>query len=101
MNKVICGILALILIVPLSVRSQKLLTLEECIKSALQNNWTYKSAVWGNKSAGNDVWSAWGRFLPRLDLSFSNNYQDSRLAAPRGINGQIITGGESRNYQGE
>ncbi|OGC77010.1 MAG: hypothetical protein A2Z27_01160 [candidate division Zixibacteria bacterium RBG_16_50_21] len=100
MNKVICGILALILIVPLSVRSQKLLTLEECIKSALQNNWTYKSAVWGNKSAGNDVWSAWGRFLPRLDLSFSNNYQDSRLAAPRVINGQIITGGESRNYQG-
>jgi len=73
MKRVMTGILALVLLLPLSVRGQKLLTLEECIQSALQNNWTYKSAVWGNKSAGNDLWSAWGRFLPRVDLSFSNS----------------------------
>jgi outer membrane protein len=53
--------------------AQKVLTLQDCINNALKNNWTYRSAVWGNKSAGNDLWSAWGRFLPRADLYFSNN----------------------------
>jgi TolC family type I secretion outer membrane protein len=54
--------------------AQKVLTLPDCIDTALKNNWTYRSAVWSNKSAGNDLWSAWGRFMPRVDFSLSNNF---------------------------
>src|SRR4030067_1729206 len=67
--------LTAVVIIALSAASlaKKVLTLPECINTALKNNWTYRSAVWSNKSAGNDLWSAWGNFLPRVDLSFSNN----------------------------
>lgn len=66
-------IFGLTILLPSIVSAQRIMTLQECVDSALKNNWTYRSAVWGNKSAGNDLWSAWGRFLPRVDLSFSNS----------------------------
>jgi TolC family type I secretion outer membrane protein len=78
------------------------MTLQECIDLALKNNWTYRSAVWGNKSAGNELWSAWGRFLPSVDIYFRNSFTDATLGSPRidQQTGKLITGGESRGYTG-
>ncbi len=93
-------ILGLTILLPGIVSAQKIMTLQECIDSALKNNWTYRSAVWGNKSAGNELWSAWGRFLPRVDISFRNNFTDATFARPYvDESGNIITGGETRNYE--
>lgn len=73
MRKSLLVLFGLIAALQVSASAQKTLTLKDCIDTALKNNWTYRSAVWSNKSAGNNLWSAWGRFLPRLDVSFSNN----------------------------
>lgn len=73
MRKLLLIMMGLVLIFSGPVGAQKVITLKDCIDLALKNNWNYRSAVWGNKSAGNDLWSAWGRFLPRVDLSFSNS----------------------------
>src|SRR3990172_233096 len=72
MRKILLTAVGLSLVLMTSALAQKALTLEECINLALKNNWSYRNAQWLNKSAGNDLWSAWGRFLPRLDLNFSN-----------------------------
>jgi len=73
MRKFYCFLAVTMISMPAVGLAQKVLTLQDCINTALKNNWDYRSAVWSNKSAGNDLWSAWGNFLPRVDLSFSNN----------------------------
>ena len=73
MRKMLFFLSGLVAILVVQGSAQKVLTLKECIDIALKNNWNYRSAVWDNKSVGNNLWSVWGRFLPRFDVSFSNN----------------------------
>ena len=73
MRKILIAAIGFVALIYSIGHSQRLLTLEESIETALKNNWSYRNAIWANKSAGNDLWSAWGRFLPSLDFNFSNS----------------------------
>ncbi len=72
------------------VQAEKL-TLDECIDIALERNVSMATARYSLDMAKQDVWSAWGSWLPRFSARASYSYYDqalnsaSQVAVVRGI----------------
>ena len=80
---------------------KKVFTMEECIQLALKSNLDVIYAENYYKYAKNDVWTAWGTFLPRVDTYLSRGrtrsgpssslsiYPESLIVYPDTIPGRI------------
>jgi len=85
----ICFFAGMVLCLSPDVRAESL-TLEECIDLALQRNVSVASARYSLDLARQNVWSAWGSWLPQFSLSASYSYYDQALGSASQV--QVIRG---------
>ena len=80
----------------------KVFTMEECIQMALKSNPDLISAENYYKSAKNNVWTAWGNFLPGVSTDLGYARTKRGASSTPGINpftGQLVTGeGTTKGY---